>query len=159
MDNVKKLSNCIFRNGWTSVPDEECSGLPNTSTTEWNTGQECMLILNNRRVTIENVASKLQINHVSAYEIVHHRLNFCKVTARWVLKELKKQNMHIHLDTWNWLFNQYREDGDAILSCIFIGERAWIHYYNKWHRAWNGNNQHPLPKRSPNINKDGKSYT
>jgi hypothetical protein len=49
-----------------------------------------MVILDNRRVTIEEVADKLQINHVSAYEIVHHRFNFCKVTARWVLKEQTK---------------------------------------------------------------------
>jgi hypothetical protein len=50
-----------------------------------------MLILDMRRVTIEEVADKLHINHGSAYEIVHHRLSLCKVTARWVLKELTER--------------------------------------------------------------------
>jgi hypothetical protein len=50
-------------------------------------------------VTIEEVANKLHFNHGSAYKIVHHRLNFCKVPARWVLKELAGQNTQIHLDT------------------------------------------------------------
>jgi hypothetical protein len=41
-----------------------------------------------RRVTIDEVADHLQISHGSAYEIIHNRLGFHKVCARWGPKQL-----------------------------------------------------------------------
>lgn len=43
------------------------------------------------RMTLDNVANHLQINHGSAYTIVHDRFGFQKVCARWVPKKLMKK--------------------------------------------------------------------
>ncbi|PNF25925.1 hypothetical protein B7P43_G10027 [Cryptotermes secundus] len=45
------------------------------------------MVLLDRRVTIDEVANRLQICHGSAYEIIHNRLGFHKVCTRWVPKQ------------------------------------------------------------------------
>jgi hypothetical protein len=42
------------------------------------------MMLQNRRVTVNEVAHQLQISHGSVYEIIHNRLAFHKVCAQWV---------------------------------------------------------------------------
>jgi len=46
----------MFRNGWTSVMDAECSGWPSTSTTDEKLEEARAIILTDRRVTIEEIA-------------------------------------------------------------------------------------------------------
>jgi hypothetical protein len=56
---------------------EEGAGHLSMATTDDNI--ERML---DRRLTIDEVANRLQISHGSAYEIIHNRLGFHKVCAR-----------------------------------------------------------------------------
>jgi len=75
-----------FEHGRTSVNDEERAGRPSTSITDSNVEDACAMILVNRRVTIDELANHFEISHGSAYDIIHNRLGFCKVCARWVPK-------------------------------------------------------------------------
>jgi len=93
-DNVLPLPSVYqwiepFKSGRTSVKDEERVGRPATATTDDTFERARVLILNNKRVTVDEVATHLQISHVSAYYIMHNRLNFHKVYARWVPKQLR----------------------------------------------------------------------
>jgi transposase-like protein len=60
----------------TSVTHEG-AGCPSTATTDDNI--ECVRDMVVRRLTIDEVANHLQINHGSAYDIIHNRLGFHKV--------------------------------------------------------------------------------
>jgi hypothetical protein len=82
----------------------------NVSINEENTGQVCVLIRYSRRVTVDEVANKLQICDGCAYEIIHERLSFLKVCARWVPKQLMKENRCSHVDIWNHHWNLYHEE-------------------------------------------------
>ena len=75
-----------FQQGRTSLKDEERSGRPSTSITDSNVEDVRAMILKNRRVTINEVANHFEISHGSAYDIIHNRLGFRKVYARWVPK-------------------------------------------------------------------------
>ena len=44
------------------------------------------MVLLDRRVTIDEVVHVLQIGYGSAYEMMHNKLGFYKVCARWVPK-------------------------------------------------------------------------
>ncbi|PNF22874.1 hypothetical protein B7P43_G14964, partial [Cryptotermes secundus] len=77
-----------FKNGRTSVMHEEGAGRPSTATNEDNIERARDMVLLDRQVTIDEVANRLQISHGSAYEIIHNRLGFHKVCARWVPKQL-----------------------------------------------------------------------
>ena len=77
------------------MKDEERAGRPFTSITDSNVEDARAMILENRRVAIDEVANYFEINHGSAYDIIHNRLGFRKVCARWVPKELTEEHRTI----------------------------------------------------------------
>ena len=77
-----------FKNGRTSVTNEEGAGRLSTSTTDDNIERVRDVVLLDTRLTIEEVANRLQISHGSAYETIHNRLGFHRVCARWFPKQL-----------------------------------------------------------------------
>ena len=77
------------------MKDEERAGRPFTSITDSNVEDARAMILENRRVAIDEVANYFEINHGSAYDIIHNRLGFRKVCARWVPKELIEEHRTI----------------------------------------------------------------
>lgn len=87
-----------FKNGRTNVTHDEGAGRPSTATNEDNIERARDMVLLNRRVTIDEVAHCLQISHGSAYEIIHNRLSFHKVCARWVPKQLTELHKQTRLD-------------------------------------------------------------
>ena len=72
----------MFKCGRKSMMHE--AGSPLTSTTDEKIKQVQHIVMANQRVTIDNVACSLQINHGSAFRIIHNELGFHKVCARWV---------------------------------------------------------------------------
>jgi hypothetical protein len=76
----------MFKNGHTSVTDAELLGHPTTSTENEERARE--LILQNGRMMVDEIAKQLNISFVSAYSVVYDNLQFHKVCARWVPKEL-----------------------------------------------------------------------
>jgi hypothetical protein len=70
-----------FENGSTIVKRGEGTGHQSTSITDADAERVYGMILQNRRVTVDEVAHQLQIIRDSAYEIIHNRLAFHKVCA------------------------------------------------------------------------------
>jgi transposase len=70
-----------FKNGRTSIKHGEGTRRHSTSITDADVEQVYGMILQNRRVTADEVAHQLQIIHGSTYEIIHNRLAFHKVCA------------------------------------------------------------------------------
>ena len=73
-----------FKNGVTNVEDSPRSGPEFTAVTEDNIAAVENVIRENRRVTVKEVASLLDISVGSAHDIIHDELKFRKVCARWV---------------------------------------------------------------------------
>ena len=73
-----------FKNVRTSVKNKEEVGRTSTSFTDANMKRVHDMILQNRRVSIDEVAHQLQIRHVSAYEIIKNRLAFRTICAQRV---------------------------------------------------------------------------
>ena len=59
-----------FKNGRSSIKHSKGGGRPQTSTTDDNIEYVRTMILTNGRVTIDEVASLMDISHGSAYEII-----------------------------------------------------------------------------------------
>jgi hypothetical protein len=70
-----------FKNVRTSVKHGEGTGRQSTSITDADAERVYSMILQNRRVTADEVTHQLQIIRGSAYEIIHNRLSFHKVCA------------------------------------------------------------------------------
>ena len=86
------------------------------------------MVLLDRRLTIDEVANRLQISHGSAYEIIHNRLGFHKVCARWVTKQLTTLHKQTRLEICQQNFDCYVK-GDALLDRIITGDESWVHHY------------------------------
>lgn len=63
--------------------------------------QRLGIVMENRRITADEIANTLDISFGSPYSILQNRLNFSKVSARWVPNELsahhKAQSFDISL--------------------------------------------------------------
>jgi len=123
----------MFENGRMSVADAERSGHPATATTMRNEERTLELIHENRRIRVEEVAGRLNVNVGSAYSLIHESLKFSKMCARWVPKELTEKRKRLDLCFWH--LARYREEGDNFLQQIVTGYETWIHHYepeSKW---------------------------
>jgi len=82
------MSQCIFcewierfKNGRTSVKHGEGTRRQSTSITVADMDRVYCMILQNRQVTVDEVAHQVQISRGSAYESINNRLAFHKVCA------------------------------------------------------------------------------
>ncbi|GFO21755.1 histone-lysine N-methyltransferase SETMAR [Plakobranchus ocellatus] len=87
-----------FKDGRTSLQDEPRSGRPNTANNDWNTARVDELIKVGRRVKLKEISLKLDIPKTNDYEIVHDKLGYCKVSARWVPKLLSDEHKRQRLE-------------------------------------------------------------
>jgi len=116
-------------NGRTSVTHEEGAGRPSTNTTEDNIERVLDMVLLDRRLTIDEVANRLQISHGSAYKIIDNRLGYHKVCARWFPKQLTMLHKQTRLDICQQNLDRYDKDGDAFLDRNITGDEIWVHHY------------------------------
>ena len=118
-----------FKSGRTSVKHEEGAGSPSTSTTDEMTQQARKMVLANRRVAIDEVACSLQISNGSAYQIIHEKLGFHKVCARWVPRELIAEHKSKRVEICQHLLDHYNNEGKEFLNRIVTGDETCVHHY------------------------------
>jgi len=68
----------MFENGRKNVTDAERSRCPATATTMRNEERTLELIHENRKITVEGVAGRLNVRVGSAYSLIHDSLKFSK---------------------------------------------------------------------------------
>ena len=85
-----------FKSGRTSVKHAEGARRPSTTTTDEKTWQE--MILMDRHIAIDGMARSAQISHGSAHQIIHENLGFCKVSAKWVPRQLTIEHKRRRLE-------------------------------------------------------------
>ncbi|XP_014778885.1 histone-lysine N-methyltransferase SETMAR-like [Octopus bimaculoides] len=103
---------------------KEGAGHPSTSTTDEYIQQACEMVTVNWRVIIDEVARSLQINHGSAYQIIHYELGFHKACARWAPRELTAEQKRKGLEVC--LFDRCNNEGEDFLSRIVTGDETII---------------------------------
>ena len=106
-----------------------------------------------RQLTTGEVANHLQISHGSAYEIIHNRLGFHKVCARWVPKQLKMLHKQTCLD----ICQQNSDHYDKVMpswteSSLVMKHGSTIASRSVNGRVWNGNIHNHLSGKSSKAN-------
>jgi len=77
-----------FMKGISSVTDSPRPGQAHRVVTPEATAAVEAIVKENRRVTVNEMATHLDMSHGSAHHIVHDMLQFHKVSARWVPHQL-----------------------------------------------------------------------
>ena len=92
-----------------------------TAITEDNIATVENVVRENRRVTVKEVASVLDISVGSAHHIIHDELKFRKVCARWVPKRLTPEMKERRVDACQDLLRRYEAYGEAFMQRIVTG--------------------------------------
>ena len=87
------------------------------------------LVKENRRVTVHEIASHVDMSHGSAHHIVHDVLQFHKVSARWVPRQLTAELKEGCVDACQELLKCSEAEGDGFLGRIVTGDETWVHYH------------------------------
>jgi len=107
--------------------------------------------MKNRRVTVNEIAAHLDMSHGSAHCIVHDVLQFHKVSARWVPRQLTAELKERRIDACQELLKRFEAEGDGFLGRIVTGDETWFHYHQpeikKGSKEWRHTSL-PKPKYS-----------
>ena len=125
----------IFENYRTGVTDAVGSGRPATVTTTRNEERTLEMIGENRRISVKEFTGRLNVSVGFAYSLIRDSLNFSKVCANWVPKELTEERKRKRLNVCYRHLARYREERDNFLQQIVTGDETWIHHYepeSKW---------------------------
>ena len=73
------------------------------------------IVKDNRRVTVHEIAAHLDMSVGSALRIVHVVLQFHKVSARWVPRQLTAELKERRVDACQELLKCFEAEGDGFL--------------------------------------------
>lgn len=119
-----------FRYGRMSVQDEQRSGRPSTSREEDTIRQVEVLIMEDRRITIDKIVKKLGISHGSAVSIIHNDLHMNKVSARWIPRLLSPLQKQTRSQCSREMIDLCNEDEDNFFSRLVTVDESWIHHFD-----------------------------
>jgi len=87
------------------------------------------IVMENRRVTQNDIAACSKISHDSAHHIVHDVLQFHKVSARWVPRQLTPELRERRADACEEILRRFEREGDGFLARIVTGDETWVHFH------------------------------
>jgi len=119
------------------------------------------IVKENRRVTVYEIAAHLDMSHGSAHHIVHDVLQYHKVSASWVSRQLSAELKERRVDACQELLKRFEAEGDGFLGRTVTGDDTWVHYHQpetkKASKEW-GHTSSPKSKKNPHTTICGKGY-
>ena len=116
-----------FKRGRSFLEDDPRSGRPADFITKEMVASVETLIMENRRIKIDDIASECKISQGSVSTIIHEHLGMSKVSARWVPRNLNVQDRFHRLQSSRELLSVYEENPESVLARLVTGDETWIH--------------------------------
>ena len=118
-----------FQDGREDVEDDERPGRPSTSTTDENVEKVKEMVMNDRRITIREVADDVGISIVSCHEIFSNVLGMKRVAAKFVPKLLNFEQKQRRMEVAQESLNDVNDDAE-LLKRIITGDETWVYGYD-----------------------------
>jgi len=119
-----------FKNGRESVQDDEGRGRPTTSKNFENICAVKNLIEVDRRLTVYQIAESLGISVGSAHSILHDDLGLSKLSARWIPKALRPDQLNLRSELSTAILTKIEMNEDSFFDRIITGDETWIYQYD-----------------------------
>ena len=119
-----------FREGRSSVLDDERTGPPTSTVTVGNAALVKDLLNNDRRFTVRCIAEELSLSYYTVQRILTDELNMSKVAARWVPRILTDENKQRRVECSQEFLNRYATQGDGFLDNIVTTYETWLYHYD-----------------------------
>ena len=118
-----------FCTGRTSLVDDKRSGRDVTVTHNDVVSKIDDFIRADRRVSISDIVLHTGISRGSVHKVVSDHLQFRKVSARWVPRQLKPEHQATRMSMSLDNLQRYNEEGVEMLERIVTGDETWVHHY------------------------------
>jgi histone-lysine N-methyltransferase SETMAR len=118
-----------FSDGRISTDSDERSGRPPVATTDVIRDVET-LVLEDRRLTVRDIADQLDISPATVHNILTVHLKMNKVCARWVPRLLTCEQKVARVTASEEFLERVEADGDAFYGKIITTDETWINLYD-----------------------------
>ena len=126
--------------------DKPRSGRPSNSVNPENKTYANELIRTDRRITVEELASKLDVSVSSAHPIVAS-LGYSKVCARWVPRQLMEDQKTERVRCCTQLL-KHHQGNPSFLVRIITGDETWVYHFEPKSKRRSMEWRHPNSPRT-----------
>ncbi|PNF20350.1 Mariner Mos1 transposase [Cryptotermes secundus] len=147
-----------FQDGREDVADDERPGRPSTSTTDENVEKVKAMIMNDRRITIREVADDVGISIGSCHEIFSNVLGMKRVAAKFVPKLLNFEQKQRRMEVAQESLKEVNDDAE-LLKRVITGDETWVYGYDVETKAQSSQWKHPgspRPKKARQVRSNVK---
>ncbi|CAF4844368.1 unnamed protein product [Rotaria sp. Silwood1] len=132
-----------FKNGQLNIEESPRSWRPISTTDEKTIKVVENLVIEDRRITIQEIAEILSISSGTVHGILHDHLHMTKVCSTCVPHLLTPLQRHERVEACEELLARYETEGNDFLSRIITGDESWFYYHQpeskqspkQWKRA------------------------
>ena len=126
-----------FKAGKFSFEDDTPPGRPKTSVTKANTAVVKILVEQDARLSVKDIASCTGIPEDSVQTILKKHLDLRKVCARWVPHLLTEEQKTQRLKCAQEFLKTYKGCNSRVISNLLIGDEILVHMFESQRRADN----------------------
>ena len=120
-----------------SVEDDTRPGRPKTSVTKANIAAVKIVVEQDARSSVKDIASCTGISESSMQTILKKRLDPRKVCARWVSHLLTEEQKTQRVKCARELLKTYKGCNSQVISNLLTGDETWVHMFEPQRRANN----------------------
>ena len=115
------------QSGYASLKDKSRTGRPSSPVNLDNKANADKLIREDRRITLDELASELGVSHGSAHHLLES-LGYSKVFARWVPRQLTDEHKAERVSKCSELI-ELSERNPTLLERLKTGDETWMRHY------------------------------
>ena len=126
-----------FKAGKFSVEDDTHPGRPKTSVTKANIAAVKIVVKQDARLSVKDIASCTGISEGSVQTILKKHLDLRRVCARWVPHLLTEEQKTQRLKCARELLKTYKGCKSRVISNLLTGDETLVHMFEPQRRADN----------------------
>jgi len=120
-----------FLNGISSVTDCPRPGEAHRVVTPESIAVVEAIVKENRPVIVNEIATRMDMSHGPVPHIVHEVLQFHRVSARWVPRQLTAELKEWRVDACQELLKRFEAERDGFLGRLVTGDETWVHCHQR----------------------------
>jgi len=141
-----------FKDGRTSVESEARSGRPSTSRNEIVIDQVRTLLMQDRRITIRELADEAGVSIGSVHSIVTEDLGLRRISAKFVPKLLTIEQKQLRLEIAQDMLETVNSDPN-FFNTVITGDETWVYGYDPETKFQSSQWKHPTSPRPKKARK------
>ena len=119
----------VFKAGKFPVEDDTRPGRPKTSVTKANITAVKIVVEQDARLSVKDIANCTGISEGSVQTILKKHLDLRKVCARWVPHLLTDEQKTQRLKCARELLKTYKGCNSRVISNMLTGDETWVHIF------------------------------